>query len=107
MLIFLAPVIVLFDDANRSKTWMLFVTHPAVVMLCWLSLMTCSKPSSVSQKEALPRLDNHPKDGLITVNVYQQSTPRDDVTHSLNSQTSNNYALYIIVWGAKEIQIPN
>ncbi len=42
-----------------------FCRHTSWSLLCWLLLMTCSKPSSVSQKGAFPRLDNHPKDVLL------------------------------------------
>ena len=45
-----------FAFCHRTSCWSL---------LCWLFLMTCSKPSSVSQKAAFPRLDNHPKDVLL------------------------------------------
>ena len=59
---FLPPQLLFcFDDrASAEQNVKLFVTHPA--MLCWFFLMTCSKPSSVSQKEAFPRSDNHSED---------------------------------------------
>lgn len=58
---FLPQLLFCFDDrASAEQNVKLFVTHPA--MLCWFFLMTCSKPSSVSQKGAFPRSDNHSED---------------------------------------------